>query len=137
MSAHARSPCEEAKDMSENPVDSVSQAISGKDPAKSTNLIYILYLVGLLVPVVPIIGVVLAYLYRKDMTGWLESHNTFQIRTFWIALLFGVVALLLTFVIIGWLLYVGVVVWLIIRCVKGLQAVGRKEPVADPYTWMF
>jgi uncharacterized membrane protein len=123
--------------MSENPVDSVSQAFSGKDPAKSANLIYILYLVGLLVPIVPIVGVVLAYLYRKDMTGWLESHNTFQIRTFWIALLFGIVSLVLTVIFIGWLLYVGVVVWLIIRCVKGMQAVGKREPIADPYTWMF
>lgn len=124
--------------MSENnPVESVSDAVTGKDPSKSAFLIYILYLAGLLIPIVPIIGVVLAYMYRKDMTGWLESHNVFQIRTFWIALLFGLVAMALTFVFIGWILYVALVIWLIVRCVKGLQAIGRREPIQDPNTWLF
>lgn len=121
-----------------NPVDSVSDAFTGRAPAKTANLIYILYLVGLLIPVIPfIVGVVLAYMYRRDMTEWLESHSTYQIRTFWIALLFGIVALILTIAFIGWLLYVALVVWLIVRCVKGLQAVARREPIPDPQTWMF
>lgn len=121
-----------------NPVDHVSDAVTGRAPEKTVSMIYILYLVGLLIPAIPfIVGVVLAYMYRRDMTGWLESHNTFQIRTFWMALLFALVSLLLTFVFIGWLLYVAVVVWLIVRCVKGLQAASRREPVPDPQTWMF
>lgn len=120
-----------------NPVENVSDAVTGKDPSKSAFLIYILYLAGLLIPVVPIIGVVLAYVYRNDMTDWLESHNVFQIRTFWIALLFGLVSMMLTFVFIGWILYVAVVIWLIVRCVKGLQALGRREPIQDPNTWLF
>jgi uncharacterized membrane protein len=121
-----------------NPVDSVSDAFSGRAPDRTTSLIYILYLVALVIPVIPfIIGVVLAYMYRRDMTDWLASHNTFQIRTFWITLLFGFVAALLTIVFIGWLIYVAVVVWLIVRCVRGLQAVARREPIADPQSWMF
>ena len=121
-----------------NPVDSVSDAFTGKVPAKTASLIYILYLVGLVIPVIPfIIGIVLAYMYRRDMTDWLESHNTFQIRTFWMALAASVLALVLTIVFIGWLVYVAVVVWLIVRCVKGLQGVARREPIPDPQTWMF
>lgn len=122
--------------MSENPVDDVTSALTGRDPAKSANLIYILYLVGIVVPVVPIVAVVLAYMYRKDSTGWLESHNTYQIRTFWIGLLYAVVAGLLMILLIGWLVYIAIVIWLIVRCIKGLQALGRREPIPDPQTWM-
>ena len=122
--------------MSENPVDDVAGALSGRDPGKSTTLIYILYLVGIIVPIVPIVAVVLAYIYRKDMTGWLESHNTYQIRTFWMGLLYGVVALVLMLVLIGWLVYIAIIIWLVVRCVKGLQAVSRREPIPDPQTWM-
>ncbi len=120
----------------QNPVDDVTGALTGRDPSKSVMLIYILYLVGIIVPIVPIIAVVLAYIYRKDCTGWLESHNTYQIRTFWIGLLYGIISVILMFLLIGWLVYIAVVVWLVIRCVKGLQAVSRNEPIADPRTWM-
>ncbi len=122
--------------MSENPVDDVAGALSGRDPGKSATLIYILYLVGIIVPVVPIVAVVLAYIYRKDMTGWLESHNTYQIRTFWMGLLYGIIALVLMLVLIGWLVYIAIIIWLVVRCVKGLQAVSRREPIPDPQTWM-
>ena len=122
--------------MSENPVDDVAGALSGRDPGKSATLIYILYLVGIIVPIVPIVAVVLAYIYRKDMTGWLESHNTYQIRTFWMGLLYGIIALVLMLVLIGWLVYIAIIIWLVVRCVKGLQAVSRREPIPDPQTWM-
>jgi uncharacterized membrane protein len=122
--------------MSENPVDDVAGALTGREPAKSAMLIYILYLVGIIVPVVPIVGVVLAYMYRSQSTGWLESHNTYQIRTFWIGLLYGVISVLLMLLLIGWLVYIAIVIWLVVRCVKGLQALQRREPIADPTTWM-
>ncbi len=122
--------------MSENPVNDVSDALTGKDPAKSANLIYILYLVGIIIPVVPIVAVVLAYMYRKDSTGWLESHNTYQIRTFWIGLLYGVIAMVLMLLLIGWIVYIAILIWLIVRCVKGMQALSRREPIPDPHTWM-
>ena len=122
--------------MSENPVNDVSDALTGKDPAKSANLIYILYLVGIIIPVVPIVAVVLAYMYRKDSTGWLESHNTYQIRTFWIGLLYGVIAMVLMLLLIGWIVYIAILIWLIVRGVKGMQALSRREPIPDPQTWM-
>jgi uncharacterized membrane protein len=122
--------------MSENPVDDVTGALTGRDPGKSATLIYILYLVGIIVPIVPVVAVVLAYMYRKDSTGWLESHNTYQIRTFWIGLLYIIVSSILVFLVIGFLLYIAVVIWLVVRCIKGLQAVSRQEPIPDPQTWM-
>lgn len=124
--------------MSDNQTDSVSDAFTGRAPAKTATLVYILYLVGLLVPVIPfIIGVVLAYMHRERMAGWLASHSEYQIRTFWMGLLYSFVSALLMIVLIGWLVYLAVVVWLVVRCVKGLQAVAREEPVANPQGWGF
>ena len=37
---------------------------------------------------------------------------------------------------IGWLVYIAIIIWRVVRCVKGMQAVGRREPIADPQTWM-
>lgn len=122
--------------MSENPVDDVTGALTGRDPAKSAVLVYILYLVGIVIPIVPIVAVVLAYMNRNDMTGWLESHSIYQIRTFWIGLLYGVIAMVLMLLLIGWLIYIAIIIWLVVRCVKGLQALQRREPIADPQTWM-
>ncbi len=123
--------------MTQNPVEQATDAFTGKDPAKTAILIYILYLVGLVIPILPIVAVVLAYMYRKDMTGWLASHNVYQIRTFWIGLVYSILAALLMLLLIGWLVYIGILIWLIVRCVKGLQAAGRHEAIADPRSWMF
>ncbi|MBA5779238.1 hypothetical protein H2509_19080 [Stappia sp. F7233] len=104
---------------------------------KNVILVYILYLVGFVIGLTTLVGLVFAYLNRGKTGGWVESHYTFQIRTFWIGLLYGLVAFALMFVGIGFLLMIAVAVWAIIRCVKGLQASGRKEPIANPETWLF
>ena len=99
-------------------------------------LIYILYLVGIVAWIVPIVAVVLAYIYRKDCTGWLESHNTYQIRTFWIGLLYGFISVILMFVGVGFLLIIVVAIWMLVRCIRGLQWASRREPVPNPQTWL-
>ena len=53
-----------------------------------------------------IIAVIMNYIYRGDARGtWLESHFTWQIRTFWFAaawaLLVAVVSIPLTLIVIG------------------------------------
>jgi uncharacterized membrane protein len=32
---------------------------------------------------------------------------------------------------------IAVLIWMIVRCIKGLQLAGRNEPVPNPETWMF
>ncbi len=49
-------------------------------------IIYGLFFAGLLHVVLPIVGLVLAYFLRRDSQGYLQSHFTYLIRTFWIAL---------------------------------------------------
>lgn len=103
----------------------------------SANLVYILYLASLVVGITGVIGVVMAYLYRQDAPAWVRSHYEFQIRTFWIALLLAVVGFLLSFVLVGFLVLLFEVVWLIVRCVKGMQVLSRGEPHPAPDDWLF
>lgn len=54
-------------------------------------VIYVLYLTGLLVIasaiflIGPIVGAVMAYVFRGGNAAWVESHYRFQGRLFWIA----------------------------------------------------
>src|SRR4030065_2206798 len=51
-------------------------------------VIYALYAVSLFIGVSAIVAIVLNYIKREDAQGtWLESHFTWQIRTFWWGLL--------------------------------------------------
>lgn len=103
---------------------------------QNVQLIYILYLVSLAVGLTSIVGLVLAYLNRDRADPWLQSHYTFAIRTFWIGILYVLVCALLAFFLIGFLLMFVVLVWFVIRCVKGLQAVTSEQPVSNPETWL-
>lgn len=121
--------------MSQLPDDPVTRA--GSAGASNANIVYILYLVGLLVGVTPIVGVIMAYVNRSTAEPWLQTHYDFQIRTFCIAILYSVVGFILTFVLIGFLVLLWALIWYIVRCVKGMSALGRNEPIADPKSWMF
>jgi len=102
----------------------------------NAQVIYILYLVSFVVGITAIAGVVIAYINRGKAGGWVESHYTYLIRTFWIGLLYGLVSVVLMFVLIGILLALATAVWFIARCVIGLQALGRGEPIKNPESWM-
>lgn len=105
--------------------------------SSTAKLVYILYLVGLVFGITGIIGVIVAYVNKVDGPEWLQSHYRFQIRTFWMGLLFMIVGGILLVVMIGWLVYLFWIVWLIIRCVKGLKQLELQQPVQDEKTWMF
>ena len=105
--------------------------------AKSVKIIYILYLVGILVGITAIVGVVMAYIYRSDADPWLQSHLQFQIRTFWIGLGLSLLGSLLAAVIIGYLILLFTLVWMVVRCAKGLQYVQAGQPYPTPLAWGF
>ena len=100
-------------------------------------VVYVLYLANLVLALSGIVGVVLAYIYRGDAPAWLESHFRFQIRTFWIGLLYTAICIVLLFVVVGYFLALLVFLWLIVRCAKGLRYLSRGEPHPDPTTWLF
>ena len=81
-----------------------------------------------------IIGVILNYVKRSDVRGtFLESHFRWQIRTFWFALLWAVIAILIAVTIIGvpiaWVLAVLVGLWVLYRIVRGWLALVNARPM--------
>jgi uncharacterized membrane protein len=102
----------------------------------AANIVYILYLIGLMVPLTPIVGVIMAYVNWSDAPEWLQTHYRFQIRTFWIGMLYGLIGLLTVIVVIGVFFLGFVLVWWIVRCVKGLQAISNGVPYERPESWL-
>ena len=81
-----------------------------------------------------IIAVIINYVKRGDVRGsYLDSHFSWQIRTFWYALLWLLVATLLIFTLVGiplaWLLGVGVGIWVLYRIIRGWITLGSGKPM--------
>jgi uncharacterized membrane protein len=88
-----------------------------------------------------IIGVILNYVKRGDVRGtWLESHFRWQIRTFWYALLWVLVAALvslpLLFVLVGFLTWPVMLfalgLWAIYRIARGWLSLRDEQPMPLP-----
>ena len=108
------------------------------DERQMAFIIYILYLAHF-VPVIgwvaTIVGLVLAYVERDNGPDWLKSHYTFQIRTFWIGLLYAVASCVLFVVLIGIPLLLATWIWFIVRCALGLSRLLRNEAYPTPESW--
>lgn len=99
-------------------------------------IIYVLYLANFLIPFTGLVGVIMAYINKGD-GNYLDSHYQFQIRTFWIGLLYAIVGAILTMIVIGWLIIIFYIIWLIIRVVKGFKYLGKQQEIPNPTSWMF
>src|SRR5512140_3240114 len=103
----------------------------------TAKIVYILYLVSLVSGVTALIGVILAYVNVGDAPEPFRTHYRFQIRTFWIGILYSIACGLLTLVVVGAFLFVLVAIWFVVRCAKGLQSLGRGEPYPNVDTWLW
>ncbi len=104
--------------------------------AGTAKTIYILYLVSIVIGITAIVGLIMAYVNREDAPGWLKSHYQFQIRTFWIGALYLMIGVLLSQVIIGLFILLFWLLWLVVRCTRGMKYLDRKEAYPDPKGWM-
>tara|TARA_R110002049_G_scaffold92191_4_gene228922 strand:+ start:437 stop:781 length:345 start_codon:yes stop_codon:yes gene_type:complete len=112
--------------------------VEASENSQSTaKLIYILFLANILVPFLGLIGVVMAYVNKADAPEWLRTHYQFQIRTFWIGILYFFIGAVLTMVIIGYLVILFTVIWVIIRCVKGMKYLDVQQAHPNPTAWLF
>ena len=105
--------------------------------AGTAKIIYILYLVGIVIGITAIAGLIMAYVNRDGAPDWLKSHYQFQIRTFWIGALYLFIGVLLSQFIIGLFIILFWLLWLIVRCAKGVKYIDQKEAYPDPKGWMF
>ena len=101
-------------------------------------VVYILYFVGFFTGISALAGVILAHIQRSETADpILQSHYRFQIRTFWIGLLYLVVGAVLCFVLVGFLVLLWWFIWTLIRCIKGILALNEGRPIANPASWLF
>ena len=115
----------------------MNDAATQSSDTNNVKLIYILYLASILLGITSIIGVIMAYVNKNGDTGVLNNHYRYQIRTFWMCLLYGFVSSLLIPVMgLGLLLMVATLIWFIIRCAKGLKAAGENREVENVTSWM-
>jgi uncharacterized membrane protein len=131
------------------PAPSPAAAVEPSDSAVTiANVVYALHSLAILVGVagtatvigsfvgsVPsIVAVVLNYARRPEARGtWVESHYRWQIRTFWFALLWAGVALLLVPTLIAIpisiALLVATTLWVLYRIARGWLRLRERKPM--------
>lgn len=91
--------------------------------------------VGSFVGSIPsIFAVILNYLKRSDARGtWAESHYRWQIRTFWFAIFWVILAAILFFTLVGipvaFAILLAVTVWLVYRIGRGWLRLRDRRPM--------
>ncbi len=97
------------------------------------NITYLLYAGAIVLPVFPVLAVaavIIDYIKRSEVRGTLlESHFNWQIRTFWLMLLWSVIGGLLCLIIVGWAVLAVAGIWYIYRVVKGWLRLSEGRPV--------
>jgi len=123
--------------MTENATDQAIEKAKSKGAAKMAQIVYILYLIGIVVGLTGLIGLIMAYVNKGDAPDWLKSHYQFQIRTFWIGLLFAIIGGATSAFGVGFLIIFATFVWFVVRCVKGLKVLSKEQAVPNPTTWIW
>lgn len=100
--------------------------------------VYILYFASYVIGITALVGVIIAHVQIGSTTDpMLRSHYQWQIRTFWIGLLYLVIGIVLCFVVIGILVLLFWFIWTVVRTVRGLLALNENRPIANPTSWLF
>jgi uncharacterized membrane protein len=99
--------------------------------------VYVLYLVGYLTAITALVGVIIAHMQIDKADAMLRTHYRFQIRTFWIGLIYIAVGALTAIVGIGFVILLWWFVWSLVRSIKGLLALNENRPVENPGSWLF
>ncbi|EKF75522.1 hypothetical protein A11A3_04159 [Alcanivorax hongdengensis A-11-3] len=106
--------------------------------ANLVRIVYVLHLVGLITGgLTALIGAIIAHVNAGQAISPYREHYRFQYRTFWIGVLYNLIAGITTVALVGWVLLVIIAVWWIVRCARGLSALEKQMPPAKLETWGF
>jgi uncharacterized membrane protein len=95
-----------------------------------THIIYALYALSILVGLTGIAAIIMNYIKRDDVKGtFLESHFSWQIRTFWWGLLWGAIGFITMFIGIGFFVLAADGIWIIYRIIKGWLRLNDGKPI--------
>lgn len=107
-------------------------SVPENDPL-AIHVVYALYAAAVVFAIPGMFGVFLAHLKRGDVRGsHLESHVTWQIRTFWIWLILWLAGWMTMIVLVGWLLLAAAYLWLLYRIIKGWMLLADGKPIERP-----
>jgi uncharacterized membrane protein len=136
------------------PQPDVLSAPTTRDDKTMPMVVYGLFLAGLITGgLTSVVGVIIAYAVKEGSSELACSHYIFQIRTFWLSLvwalalgalgLIGLPLAILTFGLLSWAVAVpwgllGLLgFWFLVRCILGLIYIARDEPYPRPRAWLF
>jgi uncharacterized membrane protein len=95
-----------------------------------TTAVYALQAASFLIGVSSIVALIINYVKRPDVAGtYLESHFTWQIKTFWYGLLWGLLGFLTIFILIGYLILLANTIWILYRIIKGWLQLYDGKPI--------
>jgi uncharacterized membrane protein len=121
--------------------DDAGRAFTPPPPIFSDNglvvAVYVLYLAGFFTGISALAGVIIAHAQAGRSDPVSNTHFQFQIRTFWIGLLYFTIGVITAFVVVGLLILLWWFVWTLVRCIKGLLALNARQPIANPRSWLF
>ena len=110
--------------------ESPSESGDGVSDLKIAHAVYGLQAASFVLGFTSIVGVILDYARRDRVRGtWLESHFTWQIRTFWYSLVWGLLGVVTLVAVVGYFVLVGVTVWAIYRVAKGWLNLADGRPM--------
>ena len=101
---------------------------------KNLYLVYFCFLLGIIIPPMPLVGAIFAYSNLEDGDYIWRSHYLFAIRTFIITLIGMVVALLTMMVYVGFVIYLSVFVWYIARSITPIKLIMHNKAHPAPKT---
>ena len=126
-----------ARIMTQTIYEPTSTPAADRDDRLLAGLNYALLLVGNIIGVSSLVAVIIAYARRDSAPHWLQSHYTYQIKSFWAAIVGIVASTVMIFTVIlspfGVLGFALIWVWMLVRSGVGLYRLvdGRGNP--DPH----
>jgi uncharacterized membrane protein len=91
-----------------------------------------------LMSLIGVVGVIIAHVKRSDARGtWVESHLSWQIRTFWWSFVWSMIGWLILIVLgiiligipLAFLVWAGVSIWVLYRVIRGYLQFKDSRPI--------
>ncbi|MFK7973445.1 MAG: hypothetical protein AB8B66_01090 [Rickettsiaceae bacterium] len=102
---------------------------------KNLFLIYALYLMWMIIPLLTLIGAVFAYANINHEDNFLRSHYIFSFRTFMVGFFGSIIAAAASLFFIGPIIFIAIFIWCVIRSIFALQFLIANQTHPNPLTF--
>ena len=113
-----------------NPNDPLTNDHNLSSLRNLTTAVYALQAAAFLIGISFLVALIINYVKRPAVAGtYLESHFTWQIRTFWYGVLWGLLGFVTIFILIGYFILLANTLWILYRIIKGWLKLYDGEPI--------